>query len=260
MQASCPWLGVNTLGGLSQLLDRLAVRRKRARTYLHSPDADYAAKVAYLEACRAAAQAHPEAILFVYLDEFGFERQPTLAQDYEARGRRAPLARLSYRSNTRCRGLGGLNAATGQVTYGQYSHITATRLSAFYAQLRADYPHADRIYVAQDNWPVHVHPTVLARLEPQLSPFWPHVPDNWPRQAPAAAVHEALPIQLVFLPTYAPWLNPIEKLWRWVRQQVLHLHRLSDDWLTLKQRVLDFMRAFAQGSELLLRYVGLLPY
>ena len=79
LQASCPWLGVNTLGGLSQLLDRLAVRRKRARTYLHSPDADYAAKVAYLEACRAAAQAYPEAILFVYLDEFGFERQPTLA-------------------------------------------------------------------------------------------------------------------------------------------------------------------------------------
>jgi hypothetical protein len=80
--------------------------------------------------------------------------------------------------------------------------------------------------------------------------------------APAQTVGSArlLPIQLVFLPTYAPWLNPIEKLWRWLRQQVLHLHRLSDAWDQLKQRVLDFMIQFAHGSSELLHYVGLLPY
>ena len=27
-------------------------------------------------------------------------------------------------------------------------------------------------------------------------------------------------IEPVWLPTYAPWLNPIEKLWRWLRQEV----------------------------------------
>jgi len=32
-------------------------------------------------------------------------------------------------------------------------------------------------------------------------------------------------ITLVYLPTYAPWLNPIEKLWRKAYQEVLHLHR-----------------------------------
>ena len=68
-----------------------------------------------------------------------------------------------------------------------------------------------------------------------------------------------MPIQLVFVPTYAPWTNPIEKLWRWLRQDILHLHRFSDRWNDLKQRVLDFMAQFEQDSTQLLHYVGLLP-
>jgi putative transposase len=47
--------------------------------------------------------------------------------------------------------------------------------------------------VIQDNWNIHTHPEVLTALAryPRIKPVW--------------------------LPTYAPWLNPIEKLWRWVR-------------------------------------------
>ena len=68
-----------------------------------------------------------------------------------------------------------------------------------------------------------------------------------------------LTIKILQLPTYAPWANPIEKLWRWVRQSVLHLHRLSHDWLQLKQRIRDFIQSFRKGSNELLRYMGLLP-
>ena len=78
--------------------------------------------------------------------------------------------------------------------------------------------------------------------------------DSWIRKQGS----DNLPIQLLFVPTYAPWLNPIEQLWRWLHQDVLHFHRLSDDWDELKQRVLDFMAQFAHGSTDLLRYVGLL--
>jgi hypothetical protein len=102
-------------------LERLDIRRKRACAYLHSPDPDYAAnaKVAYLHACWQRVLAEPERYVLLYLDEFAFERQPSLAcaYAYEARGRVCPLARHSYRSNTRCRGLGALNALTGQVLY-----------------------------------------------------------------------------------------------------------------------------------------------
>jgi hypothetical protein len=40
---------------------------------------------------------------------------------------------------------------------------------------------------------------------------------------------------------------------------VIHLHRKSDQWQALKQQVIDFINQFANGSQKLLRYVGLLP-
>jgi transposase len=62
----------------------------------------------------------------------------------------------------------------------------------------------------------------------------------------------------VWLPTYAPWLNPIEKLWRWLRQDMLKLHQRADDWRALRGRVRAFLEQFAGGSQRLLEYVGLL--
>jgi DDE superfamily endonuclease len=44
-------------------------------------------------------------------------------------------------------------------------------------------------------------------------------------------------IKPMWLPTHAPWLNPIEKLWRWMRQDVLKMHRWMKDWPQVKQRV-----------------------
>ena len=66
-----------------------------------------------------------------------------------------------------------------------------------------------------------------------------------------------LPIQLLPLPTYASWCNPIEKLWRWLKQGVLHLHRYANDWQLLKQKTKEFLDQFEQTSADLLRYVGL---
>jgi DDE superfamily endonuclease len=84
---------------------------------------------------------------------------------------------------------------------------------------------------------IHAHPDVLATVErlPQVAPVW--------------------------LPTYAPWLNPIEKLWRWLRMDVLRLQRLprlAGDWTALHARVNAFLDQFAAGSDALLHYVGLL--
>jgi hypothetical protein len=66
-----------------------------------------------------------------------------------------------------------------------------------------------------------------------------------------------LRLQVITLPTYATWLNPIEKLWRKFRQEVDYLHLLADDWQRLRERVQAFFDQFAHGSVDLLRYVGL---
>ncbi len=152
-----------------------------------------------------------------------------------------------------------MNALPGQVTYLQRSRTTLPVLRRFYALLRATYPDAECLFVAQDNWPVHAHPDVLAVLAPQKYEWFPKLPANWPTEPRPSWSTDDLPIQLLLQPTYAPWTNPIEKLWRWLKQDHLHLHRYSDDWATLKQRVCDFLDGFAQPSPALLHYVGLLP-
>ena len=54
------------------------------------------------------------------------------------------------------------------------------------------------------------------------------------------------------------FLNPIEKFWRWLRQEVLYLHREAADWNALQDHLHGFLAQFATGSLAVLKYVGLL--
>ncbi len=65
-------------------------------------------------------------------------------------------------------------------------------------------------------------------------------------------------MRLLPLPTYAPWTNPVERVWRKLAQEVLHLHRCTDDWPGLHGVVQDWLDRATQPSDALLRYVGLL--
>ena len=254
------WLRGHAPGSVWRLLARLGIGYKRARDYLHSPDPHYQAKRAWIDEHRARAERQPERFPLLYLDELSYYRQPELSWAYEAVGHPQPLARRSYASNTCFRLVATLDAITGQVIYLQRSHITTACLSDFFAQLQAAYPQAETIAIVLDNLPVHFHPDVLCRLQPQQLPWPPRLPSNWPTEPRQKAIRDTLPIQLLCLPTYASWLNPIEKLWRWLKQEVIRLHRCADDWPRLKSLVATFLDRFLNGSSALLRYVGLLPY
>jgi hypothetical protein len=99
--------------------------------------------------------------------------------------------------------------------YRRASKITIATLVQFFQDLRAAYPQAQRIYVVMDNWPVHIHPDVLIALEKQETRHLRPLPPSWPETPSAKAAkkwgHLHLPIQLIPLPTYASWCNPIEK-------------------------------------------------
>ena len=258
IQRVCRWLADYTPSGVWRLLERLEVHWKRGRDYIHSPDPDYVAKREYLAARRGEVQAAPARLVLLDGDELTYYRQPTLAAAYHQAGPTQPLARRSHRSNTTTRVVGALNALTGQVSVLQAARIGVRALIQFYEQLCREYAAAERLYLVLDNWPIHFLPEVLAALEPQDWP-WPWVRSPGVKDQPLPqARRRHLPIQLVCLPTYASWLNPIEKLWRLLYQQVLHLHPWADDLPTLRQEVLACLAPFAHGSADLLRYVGLL--
>jgi hypothetical protein len=257
IRSVCFFISHYTRSGTWRVLQALRVHWKHARDHVRSPDPEYLAKQAYVARCRAQVQATPATAVLLFEDEFTYYRQPSLAASWAATGSTHPLAERSYRANTLTRVAGALNAATGQVTVVQRARLGVEPLVRFYEQLCQEYP-TQRLYLVQDNWPVHFHPDVLAALEPQEWPFRWIYPATWPTTPSPRARRLDLPIQLVPLPTYASNTNPIEKLWRWLKQEVLHLHRWADDLAALRHHVLAFFAQFAAGSDALLRYVGLL--
>ncbi len=227
-----PELASYSLAGICRLLQRMGIHYKRGRIHLHSPDPAYAEKVFALNQLRVLARRRPDRVRLLYADEVGVYRQPTLADRYACCAHE-PIAPLSARANTRWRLGGALDIVTGEVTYVEGAIVGVDALCALLTRLRARYP--DQILVlAWDNWPVHRLASVLAC---------------------AARLH----IHLRWLPTYAPWTNPIERLWRWMRQTCIHHHQRADQWETLHTDVRAFLDQFAHGSTDLLRYVGLLP-
>lgn len=260
----CDWLRAATPSGLCRVLDRLRIGYRRGREHVHSPDDAYLAKLASVAVALDYGRRADQPVATLYLDELTYYRQPSLAPAWAARGGAPALAERSLRANTATRLVGALDAATGRVHYRQAGAIGVGQLVGLYQDLRAAYPDARRLFVIQDNWPVHYHPDVLVALEPQrLLRRWPRrPPPSWPAAPSPGAARKwgglRLPIQLVPLPTYASWCNPIEKLWRRLKQEVLHLHRLADDLAALRARVRAFLDQFAGGSNDLLRYVGLL--
>jgi len=230
IRASVDWLMDYTLSGVWRVLQGCGLGLHTACARLFSPDPDYARKVRRLHRCMRDAARHPDTVVALFLDEFGYQRWPEVAPTWGGE----PAVAQRAGNNQQWRTIGALNAMTGQVHYLDGYIVGRQQVIQFYSRLDRAYPKkVGLMYVIQDNWNIHTHPDVLTALEksPRITPVW--------------------------LPTYAPWLNPIEKLWRWLRQDILKMHRWVEDWPQVKQRVREFLDQFAHGSAALLRYVGL---
>jgi hypothetical protein len=242
------------------LLHRLRISYQRGREWVHSPDPFYWEKLAAIRAAIEEARAAPERVVALFVDELTYYRQPSPEREY-ALCTETPLAMRAHRANTPTRVVGALNALTAKLCFLQGSRIGVEQLVGLAQQVRESYPQAERLFMIEDNWPVHFHPNLLVALEEQETPFPLPRPANWPTEATAAARrkwgHLHLPIQLLPLPTYASWTNPIEKLWRKLRQEVLYMHLWAEDLMKERQAVHDFLSRYTSGSEELLRYVGL---
>jgi transposase len=228
------WFSGKSLSCVWQTLERFGLVYKRGRESIHSPDPDYDLKLAYLEAAKKASLAAPERVILLYQDELTYYRRPSLARAYAAQAQKEPKAVLGYSSNKKRRIAGCLNWQTGALFTQQLGRFGVTQLKRFYQKLELAYPHAERIYLVQDNWPVHRHPDLLSFFASSR-------------------------IQPLFLPTYAPWTNPIEKVWLRLKQERLHLHSFEDDWLGLQNAVQSWLDQWFLGSQDLLHYVGLSP-
>lgn len=229
------WLKDRTQSCIWQMLNRFGLRYKRGREYIHSPDPDYDLKLSYIRAAERLARSQPEHYILLYQDEVTYYRRPSLARAYARKCSKMPLAYQGRTTNKRRRIAGALDAIRGTVIAQQRSSFNRRRLIAYYREIEATYPNAKTVFLVQDNWPVHFHPDILDALTDSRT-------------------------CLLRLPTYAPWTNPIEKLWLRLKQELLHQHDFKDDWESLQQAVQDWLDHCDDDPQDLLHYVGLFPY
>jgi len=222
-----PTLEGMSLSGVWQALKRCGLRYKRGQPWCLSPDPAYEKKRQVIAAALEHARRYPGTVVAVFQDEASFYRQPSQAGLWGWVGRLQPHMKWSHRSNTLVRAAAWLDALTGCIGVLQTKKIDVKHLLRSYRELLEAYPDALMIYVIQDNWPVHLHKTVLEFL----------------------AEHPRL--QLCLLPTYAPRLNSIEKLWRWTRQKLCHAHPFCDDFNEYKAQLAEcFVEAQHQPAEI----------
>lgn len=227
------WLPPRTVSGLWRLLHRHRIRLRSGRPRLFSPDPEYAVREAALLAALREVAADPDHQVALFLDQMAYHHWPEPGTTWASLDDPPPCAERAEPGQRHKKVMGALNARTGQVTHYHRMRMCASQVADFLTLVRQDYPDATRIVAILDNAPVHHSDEVTTRAK-------------------------ELGIELLFLPTYSPWLNPIEKLWGWVRTDVLRLHRQAGHWDQVPPMVQDFLDHFATGSEPLLRRVGLL--
>lgn len=233
IRVSIPGLHDYSLSGVWRVLQRCDLGLRTAQVRRFSPDPEYRSKEDTLLQCLVEAALWPRHCVLLFLDEMGYTRWPEAAQEWGPEAPEPAPEVSTSGTNTQWRLIGALNAVTGRLDYLDDYIVGRRQVIALYQRIEEVYSWADCIYVVQDNWSIHRHEDVQIALH------------SWPRIVP------------VWLPTYAPWLNPIEKVWRWLRQDVLKVHRLAEDWPALRQQVRCFLDQFSAGSHALLHYVGL---
>jgi DDE superfamily endonuclease len=229
------WLRPLSLPGVCKLLRRLHIVYKRGRASVHSPDLAYDEKLAVIAQARQRSQGDPERFPLLYEDEMTYELRPRVSRAYAPRGRGARVARQAPTAKQR-RIAASIEVNTGVLIARQRRRFNVKEMYRYFRLVEKRYPKAERITIALDNWPVHFHPFVLEELAKRQSR-----------------------VELLPLPTYAPWTNPTEKVWRLLVKDELNQHAFLDDWKGLQQAVTAWFAKYEQGSQALLHSVGLCP-
>lgn len=229
-----PWLHTMSLPGVCKLLTRLNVRYKRGRAHVHSPDRLYDQKMAAISNARILAQSAPKEVIFLYEDEFTFFSRPLVGRCYQPRGGKGAKATGAALVTRRLAGC--VDVASGAVITRQRDRFNVKEMYRFFYFIEKQYPEADVIYIALDNWPVHFHGYVRDHLAARNSR-----------------------IRLLPLPTYAPWTNPMEKVWLKLCREMLTQHPYGTCWQELKALLTRWFDELREGSAELLHEVGLLP-
>jgi transposase len=170
--------------------------------------------------------------VFYYADEFNVSWLPTLRALWSPLGQQGmiPTPRQPYKRY----GLGAVNYHTGETVVIFRQHKRRREVAELLWAILDRHP-TETVYVAWDNAGTHEDAEVEAVVR-------------------AAAGR----LILLYLPTYSPWLNPIEMLWRQFRREVTHCE-LFESLKALLQAAQNFFVRYSVCPMRVLSIIGALP-
>ncbi|EEF2249740.1 IS630 family transposase [Salmonella enterica subsp. enterica serovar Infantis] len=186
---------------------------RRAAPTLKIKDPHYEEKRLVIEQALAQEQtAHP----VFYQDEVDIDLNPKIGADWMPKGQQKRIATPGQ--NQKHYLAGSLYSGTGRVHYVSGSSKSSDLFISLLETLRRTYRRAKTITLVADNYIIHKSRKV----------------ERWLEENPK--------FRLLFLPTYSPWLNPIERLWLPLHETITRNHQCWYMWQLLKQ-VAQFMNA-----------------
>ena len=111
---------------------------------------------------RMLAHSAPKEVVFLYEDEFTFFSRPLVGRCYQPRGGKG--AKATGAAGVTRRLAGCVDEALGAVIVRQRDRFNVKEMYRFFYFIEKQYPDADVIYIALDNWPVHFHGYVRDHL------------------------------------------------------------------------------------------------
>jgi putative transposase len=167
--------------------------------------------------------------VFYYADEFNLSWQPTLKAMWSPVGQQVMIPTPGQPNKHY--GIGAVNYHSGQTVVITPKRKAREQIAHLLELLLLQHP-AQTIYLAWDN--AHTHSG---------------------RQVDQVVRSAAGRLVLLYLPTYSPWLNPIEMLWRHFRREVTHC-KLFTSVKELLKATADFFGRYNQTPEKILSVIG----
>jgi transposase len=167
--------------------------------------------------------------VFYYADEFNVSWHPTLRKMWSPQGQQIMIPTPG--TPTKRYGLGAVNYHTGETLVLVHRHKRRKDVAVLLQGLVDKHPD-ETVIVAWDNADTHQDNEIEAVVR-------------------AAAGR----LVLLYLPTYSPWLNPIEMLWRHYRREVTHCE-LFENIHALVAATLDFFQRHNTRLAKVLSIIG----
>jgi len=144
-----------------------------------------------------------------YQDEVDIDLNPKIGADWMPKGQQKRIATSGQ--NQKHYLTGALHSGTGRVHYVSGISKNSELFISLLETLRCTYRRAKTITLIVDNYIIHKSRKVERWLEKNKK------------------------FRLLFLPTYSPWLNPIERLWLSLHETITRNHQCRYMWQLLGQ-------------------------